>query len=235
MLGSNPSTVLWTKIWYNLFMNKNIIVKKTLDYAKQKLSGEGTGHDFWHTQRVYKMAVYLAEKENADLFIVKLAALLHDIADWKFNDNEKEGSVLSKKWLQKLKVDEAIIDKVCDIIDDISFKGVGVSSKMESIEGKVVQDSDRLDALGAIGIARTFAYGGHKHREIHNPTVKPKIHKTFSSYKKDQGTSISHFYEKLFLLRDLMNTKTAKIIAQQRHKFMEQYLQEFYKEWEVKK
>jgi uncharacterized protein len=216
-------------------MNKNIIVKKTLDYAKQKLSGEGTGHDFWHTQRVYKMAVYLAEKENADLFIVKLAALLHDIADWKFNDNEKEGSVLSKKWLQKLKVDEAIIDKVCDIIDDISFKGVGVSSKMESIEGKVVQDSDRLDALGAIGIARTFAYGGHKHREIHNPTVKPKIHKTFSSYKKDQGTSISHFYEKLFLLRDLMNTKTAKIIAQQRHKFMEQYLQEFYKEWEVKK
>jgi len=182
-------------------MDKDIIVKKTLDYAKQKLSGDVTGHDFWHTQRVYKMAIYLAKKEKADLFIVQLAALLHDIADWKFNDNEKEGKVLSKKWLQTLKVDEAIINRVCNIIDDISFKGAGVSNKIKSIEGKVVQDSDRLDALGAIGIARTFAYGGYKQREIYNPAVKPKLCKTFSSYKKNKDTSVSHFYEKLLLLK----------------------------------
>ncbi|PIP34381.1 phosphohydrolase [Candidatus Falkowbacteria bacterium CG23_combo_of_CG06-09_8_20_14_all_41_10] len=215
-------------------MNKNTIVKKTLDYAKQKLSGEGTGHDFWHVYRVWKMAIYLAKKEKADLFVVQLAALLHDIADWKFNDSEKEGSALSRKWLQVLKVDEAIIIKVCGIIDGVSFKGAGVTNEIKSVEGKVVQDADRLDALGAIGIARTFAYGGYKQREIHNPTIKPKLHKTFSSYKKSQSTSLNHFYEKLLLLKNLMNTKTAKEIAQHRHEFMEQYLREFYQEWEAK-
>jgi uncharacterized protein len=216
-------------------MNKEVIIKKTASYAKQKLSGEASGHDFWHIYRVWKMAVYLAKKEKADLFVVELAALLHDIADWKFNDNDKEGSILSEKWLQKLKVDQGIINQVCHIIDEISFKGAGVKNKIKSIEGMVVQDADRLDTLGAVGIARTFAYGGYRQREIYNPDKKYKLHKTFSSYKNSQSTSINHFYEKLLLLKDLMNTKTAKKIAQHRHKIMEQYLSEFYQEWEAKK
>ncbi len=194
-------------------MNKAVIIKKTAAFAKQKLSGEGSGHDFWHVYRVWKMAVYLAKKEKADLFTVQLAALLHDIADWKFNDNDKEGSILSKKWLQTLQVDDEQINKVCNIIDRVSFKGAGVVNKIESIEGMVVQDADRLDAIGAIGIARTFAYNGFRQREIYNPDIKPKFHKTFASYKKNNSTAINHFYEKLLLLKDLMNTRTAKKIA----------------------
>lgn len=216
-------------------MNNELVIKKTAYFAKQKLSGEGSGHDFWHVYRVWKMAIYLAKKEKANLFVVELAALLHDIADWKFNDNDNEGSVLSTKWLKGLKVDQEIIDQVCHIIDTISFKGAGVKNKIKSIEGLIVQDADRLDALGAIGIARTFAYGGYKQREIYNPDKKYKLHQTFSSYKKNQSTSINHFYEKLLLIKDLMNTKTAKKIAQQRHKIMEQYLSEFYQEWEANK
>lgn len=216
-------------------MNKELIIKKIAKYAKQKLSGEGSGHDFWHVYRVWKMAIYLAKKEKADLFVVQLAALLHDIADWKFNDNDKEGSILSKKLLEELKVDPEIINQVCHIIDEISFKGAGVKNKIKSIEGLIVQDADRLDAMGAIGIARTFAYGGYKQREMYNPDKRYKLHKTFASYKKNQSTSINHFYEKLLLLKDLMNTKIAKKIAHHRHKIMEQYLSEFYQEWEAKK
>ncbi len=215
-------------------MNKEVVIKKTAEFAKKKLSGEGSGHDYWHIYRVWKMAVYLAKKEKADLFIVQLAALLHDIADWKFNDNDKEGSVLSRKWLQSLKVDDKIIKQVCDIVDGVSFKGAGVVNKIKSIEGVVVQDADRLDALGAIGIARTFAYNGFKNREIYNPDIKPKFHRTFASYKKNNSTAINHFYEKLLLLKDLMNTRTAKKIAQHRHKIMSQYLKEFFREWNAK-
>lgn len=216
-------------------MIQDIVVQKTLDYAKQKLFGETTGHDFWHIYRVWQMAIDLAKKEKADLFIVQLAALLHDIADWKFNDNDKAGGQLSREWLETLKVDKTIINKVCDVVDKISFKGAGVANKIVGLEGMIVQDADRLDALGAIGIARVFAYGGYIHRQIHNPELKPIIHKTFVSYKKDQSSSINHFYEKLLLLKNLMNTESAKKIAQKRHKFMEQYLQEFYQEWEAKK
>ncbi len=216
-------------------MTQDLIIKKIANYAKQKLSGEGSGHDFWHVYRVWQMALYLAKKEKTNLFIVQLAALLHDIADWKFNDNDKAGSILSEKLLKELKVDQKIIDQVCHIIDEVSFKGAGVKNKIKSIEGMIVQDADRLDALGAIGIARAFAYGGYKQREMYNPDKKYTLHKTFASYKKDQGTSINHFHEKLLLLKDLMNTKTAKKIAQHRHKIMEQYLSEFYQEWEGKK
>ncbi|MFA5886154.1 MAG: HD domain-containing protein [Patescibacteria group bacterium] len=214
-------------------MNKAVIIKKTAAFAKQKLSGEGSGHDFWHVYRVWKMAVYLAKKEKADLFTVQLVALLHDIADWKFNDNDKEGSILSKKWLQTLQVDDEQINKVCNIIDRVSFKGAGVVNKIES-EGMVVQDADRLDAIGAIGIARTFAYNGFRQREIYNPDIKPKFHKTFASYKKNNSTAINHFYEKLLLLKDLMNTRTAKKIARHRHQIMSQYLKEFFQEWNAK-
>lgn len=216
-------------------MNKNAAIQKTLKYAEQELSGEGSGHDFWHVYRVWQMAVYLAKKEKADLFIVQLAALLHDIADWKFSDNEKSAGVLSRKWLKQLKVDELVINEICNIVDQVSFKGIGVANKIKSIEGMVVQDADRLDALGAIGIARTIAYGGYIKREIYNPSEKPKFHKTFAAYKSKKSSSITHFYEKILFLKDLMNTKTAKRIAQKRHKFIEQYLKEFFEEWSVKK
>ena len=173
--------------------------------------------------------------EKADLFIVQLGALLHDIADWKFNNGDFEiGPKIAREFLEKLKVEENVILKVCDIIRNISFKGAGVKSQIKTLEGKIVQDADRLDALGAMGISRIFAYGGVVGREIHNPNIKPKLHKTFKQYKNQKSTSINHFYEKILLLKDLMNTKTGKKMANQRHKFIENYLKQFYKEWEGK-
>jgi len=218
-------------------MNSKEIILKTIEFVKNKLSKEGTGHDWWHAERVWKMAKRIAKSEkDVDIFIVELGALLHDIADWKFNDgDEKAGSKVAREWLGKLKVDEKIISNVCHVIDNVSFKGAGVKSEMESKEGMIVQDADRLDALGAIGIARTIAYGGNKNREIYNPEIKVVMHNTFEEYKtKQSSTSINHFYEKLLLLKNLMNTKIGRKIAEKRHKFMEKYLEEFYKEWNGK-
>lgn len=214
-------------------IDKLLVLKKTEEYVKKTLDKEGSGHDWWHIYRVHKMAVNIGKKENADMFIVELAALLHDIADWKFNDGDlKAGSRVARNWLEKLAVDEEVIKHVCEIIEETSFKGAGVKFKMKTKEGMIVQDADRLDAIGAIGIARTFAYGGYKSRELYNPTIKPKLHKTFEQYKANTEPTINHFYEKLLLLKDLMNTKTAKKIAEARHKYMEDYLERFYKEWE---
>lgn len=215
--------------------DKLAVIRQTEEYVKKTLEKEGSGHDWWHIYRVHKMAVHIAKKEGADMFVVKLAALLHDIADWKFNDGDlKAGSRVARSWLERLGVDEEIIKHVCEIIEETSFKGAGVKLKMRTKEGMIVQDADRLDAIGAIGIARTFAYGGHKSREIYNPEIKPKIHKTFEQYKNNTGPTINHFYEKLLLLKDLMNTKTAKEIAKNRQKYMEEFLNRFYKEWEGK-
>jgi uncharacterized protein len=214
-------------------MDKDLIIEETKKYAKSKLEGEATGHDFWHILRVYKTAKHIAEKEGADLFIVELTALLHDIADWKFNEgNEDMGPKLAEEWLKSLEVSELEINKVTKIIKTMSFKGGTTNSSQETIEGKIVQDADRLDAIGAIGIARAFAYGGFKGREIYNPDIKPVNFKSFEAYKNNKGTSVNHFYEKLFLLKDRMNTETGKAMAQERHEFMESYLKEFYKEWE---
>ena len=213
-------------------MNKEEVLKKTKEYVKSKLSGEGSGHDWWHTYRVYKNAIYISKNENANLFVVKLASLLHDISDWKFNDGDDNvGPNLARKWLEKMKVKEDIISHVCEIIKEMSFKGKKIKTQMRTKEGMIVQDADRLDAMGVIGIARTFAYGGYKQREIYNPNIKPKIHNSFNEYKKSTGTSINHFYEKLLFLRDLMNTKLAKKIANKRHKVMENFLKDFFKEW----
>ena len=149
-------------------MNEETIIRKTADYIREKLSGEGSGHDWWHVYRVWKNAVHIASKENAELFTVQLAALLHDISDWKFNDGDCDaGPRLAREWLEKMNVEEAVVAHVCEIIKDISFKGAGVKTPIRTKEGMVVQDADRLDAIGAIGIARTFAYGGYKKREIH--------------------------------------------------------------------
>ncbi len=211
----------------------NKIIEKTAEFVESKLKGEGSGHDWWHIYRVWKMAQYIGQKEKADRLVVELGALLHDIADWKFTGGDfKIGPKISREWLEKLKVDSKVIDRVCHIIEHISFKGAGEKNKIKSLEGKVVQDADRLDAIGAIGIARAFAFGGSKGNEIYNPNIKHKFHTSFKTYKNTNNTAINHFYEKLLLLKDRMNTKTGKKLAKTRHKFMEEYLKEFYKEWE---
>lgn len=217
-------------------MTKQQIINKTADYAEGKLKGEGSGHDWWHIYRVWMSAKEIGKKEKGDMFVIELTALLHDIADWKFTGGDDSiGPKLASEWLLKLKVDKKVVDRVATIIKEMSFKGAGVKTPMSTIEGEVVQDADRLDAIGAVGIARTFAYGGHKGREMYNPNIKPTAHKSFDAYKKNNSPTINHFYEKLLLLKDLLNTKTAKQIATQRHKFMEKYLSQFFAEWEGKK
>ena len=214
-------------------MEKKLIVDQTAEFIKSELAGEGSGHDWWHVYRVWKNALHIAGNEEVDMFVVELAALLHDIADWKFHDgNEEIGPQVARDWLESLSVSEEIVSHVCQIIKDISFKGAGVVTAMKTTEGMVVQDADRLDALGAIGIARTFAYGGSKNREMYNPEINPEMHASFEQYKNSEGTSINHFYEKLLLLKELMNTATAKQIAEKRHAVMEDYLDQFYREWE---
>ena len=216
-------------------MNTREILNKTENFVKQSMKGDSSGHDWWHIHRVRNIAINIAIKENADVFIVELAALLHDISDWKFSD-EKENKEQSKVkiWLEQMKVQLNFISHICEIINDLSFKGAGVSSNMKTLEGKIVQDADRLDAIGAIGIARTFAYGGSKGREIYNPEIKPVFHATSEDYKKTTAPTLNHFFEKLLLLKDLMNTKTAKQMANERHLFMEQFLTIFFMETELK-
>ncbi|MBF0431888.1 MAG: HD domain-containing protein [Fibrobacteria bacterium] len=209
------------------------VLSQTSDFVQNKLKGEGSGHDWWHVYRVWTLAIKLAEKEGADLFIVELAALLHDIADWKFhNGDETVGPRLAAEWLGKLDVESKTINRVCDIINTLSFKGSGVPTPMSTIEGEIVQDADRLDAMGAIGIARAFAYGGNKNREMHNPDIPPVQHHTFEEYKKNQSTTINHFHEKLLLLKGQLNTSTAKNIGKERHKFMNVFLEQFHREWD---
>ncbi|MDO8517033.1 MAG: HD domain-containing protein [Nanoarchaeota archaeon] len=216
-------------------MEKKEIIIQTADYIKNKLSGESSGHDWWHAYSVWKNANYISQKEGGDLFTIELASLLHDISDWKFNNgNDLIGPKLAKEFLEKLSVEKNTISNVYNIIRDISFKGAKVDSKIKTIEGMIVQDADRLDAIGAIGIARTFAYGGATGREIYNPEIKPQIHETLEQYKNNKSPTINHFYEKLLLLKDLMNTKTAKEIAEQRHEFMLNFLDQFYKESKIK-
>jgi uncharacterized protein len=217
-------------------LNKENIVVETSEHIRELLAGEGSGHDWWHVYRVWKMAKHLAKTERADLFVVELAALLHDIADWKFHGGDEEiGPNRAREWLDQIGVEEDVIAHVCQIIKNTSFKGAGVKTQMESKEGMIVQDADRLDAIGAIGIARAFAYGGSKGREIYNPEVKPVEHSSFDEYKKSQSHTINRFYEKLLLLKDRMNTDAAKKIANDRHRLMEEYLHSFYEEWEGKK
>lgn len=216
-------------------MNQNKIIKKVEEYLKKIFQGEATGHDWWHAWRVRKMAKEISKKEGGDLFIIELAALLHDIADWKFYDGKtKAGSENARVLLKKLGVADKTIDHISHIIDNVSFKGAGVKNRIKTKEGMIVQDADRLDVIGAIGIARVFAYGGFRGREIYNPNIEPKLHKSFKEYKNNKSTSINHFYEKLLILKNRLNTKTARRIAEKRHKFLESYLRQFFQEWQVK-
>ncbi|MBM6860479.1 HD domain-containing protein [Clostridium saudiense] len=212
-------------------MDKNLIIEKTRDFVKEKLYGEGSGHDWFHIERVYKLSKYIGEKENADLFVVEMTALLHDIDDWKFSQGTDTDTTVTEKFLTSMNISENDINKIISIIKTMSFKGGVVDSTQNSIEGKVVQDADRLDAIGAIGIARTFAYGGSKGRQIYDPSINPMKFTSLEQVKNEENHTINHFYEKLLKLKDLMNTKTAKEIAEKRHKFMENFLEEFYSEW----
>lgn len=205
--------------------NAKIFVKNTLKNA------EG-GHDWFHIQRVYNNALQIAEGEKADLMVVELGALLHDIADSKFhNGDETVGPKVGRDFLQQQEVSEEIIDHVVKIIENISFKGGNEKRKFDSTELDIVQDADRLDAIGAIGIARTFNYGGFKGRALYDPQIKPNLNLSKEEYKASNAPTINHFYEKLLLLKDRMNTKTGRNLAEERHRFMEVFLEQFYKEW----
>lgn len=212
------------------------LVDNTILFVKQKLENAEAGHDWFHIERVYKNALLIAEGEDCDLMVVKLGALLHDIADSKFNDGDETiGPKTAREFLQSQNASEEVITKVINIIEHISFKGGNFEKLFTSKELEIVQDADRLDAIGAIGIARTFNYGGFKNRPLYNPNITPKLNMTQEEYKKSEAPTINHFYEKLLLLKDKMNTETGKRIAQERHHFMELFLSQFYAEWEGEK
>jgi uncharacterized protein len=215
-----------------VLMNKPHILSQTEAYARETLTDGGAGHDWWHVYRVWQNALHIAQSENVDLFVVELAALLHDIADHKFHGGDETiGPRTARAWLEKLNVEETVVAHVTEIIATLSFKGAQVATPMHTREGMVVQDADRLDAIGAIGIARAFAYGGSKGRLLHDPNVPLEMHDSFEAYKNSPAPTINHFYEKLLLLKDLMNTETARTIAAGRHAYMENFLSQFYAEW----
>jgi len=216
-------------------LSRKEIIAKTKEYAQKKLGKGDTGHDWWHAFRVWQTAKYIAKQEGGDLLVIELAALLHDIADWKFNRGRtNSGTVLIKNFLKKLKVKDKIVKDVCEITENISFKGAKVKSTIKTKEGRIVQDADRLDALGAIGVARAFSYGGYVKREMYNPDIKFKLHKNFKQYQQGGQTTINHFFEKLLLLQKKINTKTGKKLARDRHEFLKKYLKQFFKEWNLK-
>ena len=209
------------------------VLSRTEAHVRRAMSGEGTGHDWWHVDRVRKMALRLAAEECADPYVTELAALLHDLADHKFHGgDETAGPRAARAWLQSAGADAETIDRVCAIVAGVSFRGAGVETPMPTPEGRVVQDADRLDALGAIGIARAFAYGGSRGRPLHDPGSAPEAHDSFEAYRAGTGATTNHFHEKLFLLRDRMHTAAARRVAEGRHRFMEEYLARFRAEWE---
>lgn len=209
------------------------IIDKTILFVKTKLEQAEGGHDWFHIERVYKNALLIAQEESCDLTVVKLGALLHDIADSKFhNGDETIGPKTARAFLEAENVDEATIVHVVNIIENISFKGGNFEKKFSSKELEIVQDADRLDAIGAIGIARCFNYGGFKNRALYNPAIPPKFGMSKEEYKTNDSPTINHFYEKLLLLKDKMNTPTGKKIAEARHRFMENFLSQFYAEWD---
>lgn len=212
------------------------VIDKTILFVKEKLENAEGGHDWFHIERVYKNAILIAQEEDCDLTVVKLGALLHDIADSKFhNGDETIGPKTARSFLESEKADEATIVHVINIIENISFKGGNFEKKFQSKELEIVQDADRLDAIGAIGIARCFNYGGFKNRALYNPAIQPKLNMSKEEYKNSDSPTLNHFYEKLLLLKDKMNTATGKKLAEARHQYMENFLSQFYSEWEGEK
>jgi uncharacterized protein len=216
--------------------SSTFLIENTIAFVKQELHDAEGGHDWFHVQRVYKNALLISENENVNKTIVALGALLHDIADSKFhNGDESIGPKKAAAFLQTQKLSQDTITQVVKIIEHVSFKGGNIHKTFHSKELQVIQDADRLDAIGAIGIARTFNYGGFKNRAIYDPSVQPKLEMTPQEYKASDAPTINHFYEKLLLLKDKMNTPWGKKIAQERHVFMEKFLEQFYQEWNGKK
>jgi uncharacterized protein len=214
-------------------MNNPDIINKTIVFVKEKLANAEGGHDWFHIQRVYKNALLIANGEECDQTIIKLGALLHDIADSKFHEGDETlGPKMARDFLESEFIPESVIAHVIQIINNISFKGGNVEKQFSSIELDIVQDADRLDALGAIGIARAFNYGGFKNRAMYNPQIAPNTHMTKEEYKNSQAPTINHFYEKLLLLKEKMNTETGKQIAHERHRYMQGFLSQFYAEWD---
>lgn len=208
-------------------------IKKLAGIVQAELANAEGGHDWWHILRVWRTAQNIASHEKCNKFVVELGALLHDIADAKFNDSDEQvGPTRAREILTGLRVEEQVIEHVVKIVENISFKGGKHEQVFKSIELDITQDADRLDAMGAIGIARTFNYGGHKGREIYNPNFPPNLEMTKEQYMNSTAPSLNHFYEKLLLLKDRMNTKTGKDLAQKRHDFMAEYLEQFYREWD---
>lgn len=210
------------------------LIARTADFIRDKFLHEGSGHDWEHIRRVWQVARGLAaQTPGADLLVTELGALLHDVADWKFHGGDEEaGPRAARAWLESQQADAGVMDRVEAIIREISFKGLGVATPMSTVEGELVQDADRLDAIGAIGVARAFAYGGHKNRLLHDPTVPPVTHDSFESYKQNTAPTINHFYEKLLHLRERINTPAARRVAEERHAYLEQFLTQFLREWE---
>ena len=214
------------------------IVNKTIIFVKETLKHAESGHDFFHIQRVWKNSKKIAlieledNKLDVDLIVVELAALLHDIADHKFhNGDETIGPEVAREFLNSIEVEKSVVDAVCEIIATISFKGSTEVNEMKTIEGKIVQDADRLDAIGAIGIARAFSYGGFKNRVMYDPEEQPNMNMDWKQYKNNKGTTVNHFYEKLLLIKDRLNTKAGKSVAEKRHQYMVEFLDNFYDEW----
>lgn len=209
------------------------IIEKIALEVKNRLAESEAGHDWWHIRCVWKLAKFIAIEEKADLFVTELAALLHDISDYKFNGgDEMGGGITALEILQKFNISDSVMEHVVYIINNISYKGAGVKDELNSLEAKCVQDADRLDALGARGIARAFSYGGYANLEMYNPSIPPILHQSKEDYRKSKGTTINHFYEKLLLLKDRMKTSTGKKLAEERHNFMQIFLAQFLKEWD---
>ncbi len=212
--------------------DKKLILAQIEKHVHEILSGEGTGHDWWHVVRVVNNTRLISKTENCNQFIAELAALVHDIGDHKLHNGDETASRREISTLfEKLELDQDLTEKIIAVVEEVSFKGANVETPVSCIEAAIVQDADRLDAIGAIGIARTFAYGGSKSREIYNPGIPPVMHNDFDSYKKSTAPTINHFYEKLLLLKDLMKTESGRNIAKQRHEYMIGYLDQFYSEW----
>ena len=217
-------------------MTNKALIETTKTFVKKELVNAEGGHDWFHILRVFNNALLISKNENVDTLIVALGALLHDIADSKFHQgDETVGPKMAREFLFKHDVDSIVIEHVVKIIENISFKGGNEVQKFRSPELDVIQDADRLDAIGAIGIARCFNYGGFKNRALFDPAIKPNLTMTKEEYKASTGPTINHFYEKLLLLKDKMNTKTGRLIADKRHQFMELYLNQFYAEWDGEK
>jgi uncharacterized protein len=219
------------------------LIKNTINFVKDRLKNAESGHDWFHIERVWKNSLNIAKsqieiensKENGNelnLLVIQLGALLHDIADHKFHGgDDSKGSQVAREFLENQNADNQTIDSVCNIINKISFKGSNTADEMDSLEGKIVQDADRLDAIGAIGIGRAFSYGGFRNRQMYNPEQNPNMNMDWDQYKKNEGTTINHFYEKLLLIKDRMNTDGGRKLAEKRHDYMNEFVVRFIKEW----